>query len=330
VAQPLTPAGDVTTLGTWTARQTTIADVNRALTEIRRHEQRAAVRAAVMTLVVVTEDEPSATEALDVVHELSVRHPAHALVLLLDDGDEDRLDGEVRVHCIERGGRALSFEDVLLRVPRGAAEHLDSLVEPLTLADLPVVLWLPGRTPSLGDPLLGAADRLLVDSKVGGAQCLAEMAMLSSRLPVADLSWIRLRPWRQLLSGLFEGRIFRPFVAGVSTASVWGKPGPRHLLGGWLMTRLQLARSHLHLTDSRHAGMELVAEIQGTHGRFRVERTESDRLVHATAEVEGGPAHRRSLRLRHRSAAWVVGEALEVDGPDPVYEAALAAAVTLV
>lgn len=320
----------VTVLGSWSAEDTNAGAVETALTELRRHEVRAAVRTAVLTLVVpVREDE--AAEALDVVRQLGGRHPSRTIVLIVEDGNAAGLDAEVTVQAVEREGRAVCFEDLVLRVRGSTVSHLDSLVEPFTLPDVPVACWLPNRLPTLADPLLGAADRVVVDGREAiTGDALTDLTALVRRLPVVDLSWVRLSPWRELMAGLFEGEAFRPFVSGVRAVRVSGKPGPRVLLAGWLLSRLGLSRAKVHLEDARHATMEVMATHDGRTGHFRVERPSEDRTVHANAEIEGGPSHSRLLRLRDRSAARVLGEALTRMGHDQVYEQALAAAVDLV
>src|SRR5205814_8629471 len=68
--------------------------------------------------------------------------------------------------------------------------------------------------------------------------------------------------------------IFRPFLDDVRMASVAGKAGPRHLLAGWLTSRLKVAHTRVHLTDAQHVTMEIKAEHDGRHGDFVVSRSE--------------------------------------------------------
>ena len=100
----------------------------------------------------------------------------------------------------------------------------------------------PASLPAPGDPLLDVANRLVVDSRAvaeGGADALARASVLCRRLPVSDLSWIRLRPWRTQLAGLFEGGATRPFLDAVDQVEVVGNAGPRLMMGGWLLRRLR-------------------------------------------------------------------------------------------
>ena len=99
----------ITTIGSWEADNVTVGQVDAALSDLRRHEQRAAVRTSVLTLVAVVERREEATEVLDVVRQLGGRHPSRTLVLHLDASGDGRHDFDacVSVHAIERDGRAV-------------------------------------------------------------------------------------------------------------------------------------------------------------------------------------------------------------------------------
>jgi glucose-6-phosphate dehydrogenase assembly protein OpcA len=323
----------LTTLASWEAESTSVAEIEAALADVRRAEIRAAVRTAVLTLVVVADAEDCAT-FLETIREMAITHPAHAIVLVLgDDTGESRTDATVEVHALERDGASVCVEDLVLYVRGPMVHHLDSVVEPFTLADLPVAVWLPGTLTPLSDPLLGAADRIVVDSKeLGPTGAMREIPGLLRRFPVVDLSWVRLQPWREITAGLFEGDAFRPFVHGVRSATVWGKEGPRLLLGGWLASRLGLAPAAVSLVEARHASIVLdcVDETSGRHGVFRVERQGTERLITTSVEIDGMDPQVRMLRLRDRSPGRVLGDALSHLGHDRVYEQAVAVALTLV
>jgi glucose-6-phosphate dehydrogenase assembly protein OpcA len=300
---------------------------------VRRAEIRAAVLTAVLTLVVVADADDCSTY-LDTIREMAISHPAHAIVLVVgDDSGESRTDATVEVHALERDGASVCVEDLVLYVHGPMVHHLDSVVEPFTLADLPVAVWLPGTLTPLSDPLLETADRIVVDSKeLGDAGAMREIPGLLRRFPVVDLSWVRLEPWREITAGLFEGNVFRPFVHGVRSVTVWGKQGPRLLLGGWLASRLDLDPSAVSLQEERHASIVLdcVDEASGHHGVFRVERQSTERLITTTVEIDGMEPQVRTLRLRDRSPGRVLGTALSHLGHDRVYEQAVEAALTLV
>jgi len=325
----------VRSLGCWEARDVTVAEVEAALSGLRGHEQRAAVRTSVLTLVAVVDDQAQADAAREVVADLGARHPSRTIVLVVGDDDgggaESGLDVSASVHVVERSGTAICYEDVVLRVRGRARHHLDSVVESFTLPDLPVALWMPSRLPSPGDPLLKAADRLVVDSRAipEAGDVLGRISVLGRRLSVTDLSWIRLAPWRSLLAGLFEGGVNRPFLSGVRQIQVSGNHGPRHLLGGWLMRSFGVPRSAVTLTPAEHASIRVSAAVDGRRGEFVVERPGSERSIQSCIDIDGGPCVRQTLRMRRQWPALSLAGALTRVGDDVTYREALSGALEL-
>jgi len=326
-----------TTIGTWEADNVSIGDVERALSALRRHEQRAAVRASVLTLVAVTQSQAEADLVRGTIHDLGARHPSRTLVVVLEKGDVDApagpgtgVDAALWVHALEQDGRAVCFEEVRLLVRGPARFHLDSIVGPFALPDVPLVVWLPASLPAPGDPLLDVADRLVVDSRAadeGGGDVLARSAVLARRLPVTDLSWIRLAPWRSLLAGLFEGSVNRPFLDGVDRVEVSGNAGPRQLLGGWLLRRLNLTPARLELTPAAHVSVCIDAtDPHGRRGSFCVARPGAPRVITSKVEIEDGPHLEQVLQMQERWPALALAGALTNVGHDESYEEALAGA----
>ena len=326
-------AAGVTTIGSWEAENVTVGAVEAALSDLRRHEQRAAVRTSVLTLVAVVDDAQQAEAALGVVSDLGARHPSRTIVLVVgeDDGDRRGLDAAASVHVVERQGTAICYENVVLRVRGRARHHLDSVVEPFTLPDLPVVVWMPSRLPSPGDPLLGHADRLVVDSRAvpEGSDALGLIAALGRRLRVTDLSWTRLAPWRSLLAGLFEGSINGPFLSGVRRVEVSGNSGPRHLMGGWLLRRLQLPKDAVALAPAEHVAIRISAVSEDRTGTFVVERTGAERAIESCIDIDGRPRVRQTLHMRRQWPALSLAGALTAVGTDESYREALAGALEL-
>lgn len=322
-------ADAIATLNSWSAEDVRLPDVLAALDSLRRPDQLPATRTSVLTLVIVAADRDRAARAIAAVHELGGRHPARCLVVVPSPGAQSTgIDAEVRLLGAEASGKGVWFEDVELTVKGSAARHLDSLIEPFTLPDLPVVVWFVDGLPQPSDPLVGAADVILVDSRqIGDVACFSTLAALLRRRPVVDLSWARLRPWRELLAGVFEGRAFRPFVRGVTEAEVAGKTGPRHLLGGWLVDRLSLPVTAVRLVEAPHASMLLHAESDGRTGEFCVARKGDQRVVSAAASVDGGPSYETLVVLPEATPAWGLPDALSHLDHDPVYEHALLAAL---
>jgi glucose-6-phosphate dehydrogenase assembly protein OpcA len=330
VAQPLS----VTTRGPWQAQGTTVREVLAAVERLRRQPVRTdlPLRTPELTLVVVTSSEAEATAAREAVHALSEHHPAHTLVMVVArPAGPGRLDAEVRVRAVVAGELAVHLHDIRLWVGGPAAGHLDSVVEPLTEPDLPLVLWPAEGLPELDEPLLRRADRLIVDSRrfIHDVDRLRDLVQLTRRLPVTDLSWVALRGWRDLVAGLFEGAAFRPFVQGVRHARVAGGIAPRRLLAGWLASRLRLPVPLVEALPADAGSLELVAEYGGRGGRFAVEGPDAAFELRARAEIAGPPSRVRTLRLTQRTEQAVLAQALTCFETDPVYEEALAAVVAL-
>lgn len=322
----------VETLCVWAQESVRLDEVLHALEELRRPEPMPATRNSVLNLCIVGADPRNVERARAAVHELGGRHPARVLHLVLDAearGGAPGIDARIELLGGESQGRELWFEDVELVVRGPATAHLHSIIEPLTLADLPVVAWFVDEPPAVSDPILSAADVVLVDSRqLGGLDCFPNLTDLVSHHTVVDLSWMRLAPWRTLLAGLFEGPDFRPFVHHVRAAEVAGRTGPRHLIGGWLTDRLGLPRAAIHLAQDEHVSIRLHAELpDGRRGTFLTTRGDI-RRVEARAEVVGGPTSSAVLELPEATPAWGLADALSRLERDPSYECALARALS--
>jgi len=170
---------------------------------------------------------------------------------------------------------------------------------------------------------------LLVDARdFGDTECFTMLAELRDH-PVVDLSWHRLRPWRELLASLFEIPAARPFLRGIRSVGARGKPGPRHLLAGWITSRLHVPTAEVHLHAADHVTIEIVAEAGARRGTFTVGRTSDERVVRARADVSDGPTADMVVPLPDPSPAWGLASALSALERDQVYEAALDAAILL-
>jgi len=326
------PKPVVSTIGSWESDNVTVGQVEKALTELRRHEQRAAVRTSVLTLVAVVRNDAEADGARQIIADLGVRHPSRSLIIIAVDDQPDApngTDAAVWVRAIEREGRAVCFEEVVLRVRGNARHHLDSIVEPFALPDVPMMVWLPAGLPSPGDPLMQAADRVVVDSRAvaeAGGDVLTRSAALAKRLPVADLSWMRLEQWRSMLTGLFEGALYRPFLDAVDRVVVRGNHGPRYLLGGWLLRRLDLPPARVELERADHVSVTIHAVSGGRKGTFTVVRHSAEREIQSCVDIEDGPQVEQTVRMREQWPSLALASALTRVGHDEAYEEALAGA----
>jgi glucose-6-phosphate dehydrogenase assembly protein OpcA len=322
-------------VATWTGEHVAIADVVKAVEDLRRSEQKAATRTSIATLIIVTRTEDELAAAEEVIDQIGVRHPARIITLMVPRGadeGEDRVDAEVTLHAGNASGHRIWSDELRLKVSGGPSRHLASLLRPLQLSDLPVVVWYVNGLPDVGDPLLKLANAVIVDTKTGADPGQGEMAMLqvfkevvrlSRKHTIIDLSWNRLRPWRALTSSLFSGDMFRPFVNNVSRVEVSGKLGPRMLLAGWLASRLYLERNVIHLYDERHVSLRMDSNVHDIHGDFLVERVPDERLVRSAGSIDGGPSHNELFALPSVALPDSLFEALRNLERDRIYEQAI-------
>lgn len=319
----------------WTGQDIDIHDVVNAVDVLRRREQQAANRTSVATMTIVSRTDDHRATASTVIEHLGVRHPARIINLLAPIGagtKESRIDAEVHLHVGQAEGHRIWSDEIRLDVSGGPARHLASLLRPLQLSDLPVVVWYVSGLPDPGDPLLKSADAVIFDSKTfvedpedvaGMHRAFSDVATLSRKHTLLDLSWARLLPWRRLLAGMFQGAAFQPFVEAVERVEIGGKLGPRVLLAGWMGSRLHLDHDAFDLVDRRHVGIVVHSRLNGVPGRFTVRRTEEQRLVVASAEVEGGPSYEEVITLPEDTLPRSLASALRKLERDRVWEQAV-------
>ena len=323
---------------TWEKPAVSVGEVIAALPELRRRAsgREAGTRTAVMTLVMVIGPDDDPEVAAAPVRSLGAHHPCRAVVLRPELDSTPVIDARAylwRAEPAASAGHPVFFEELHLRVGGQAASHLASIVGPFVLADLPVVTWFPGVLPDPTDPLLRLATAVVVDTRVVPPGSIGHsyrtLLELANHRPVVDLSWVRLRPWRELMAGLFEPEHCRRFLQGVRLASVQGKTGPRHILGGWLMAQLDLRARELVMSDSRHVDMTIEAAYDGEDGKFQVRRDGEARAVWAKASLSNGVTQSQALPLPDDSLTSALSAAISNLRPDRVWERALAAAAAL-
>ena len=227
----------------WSAEDVRIADIDRALAELRAASvpegAQPNLRTSVMThLAWVPEEWVDPARAA--LAGMAERHPSRTILLLPDaDAGTDRLDASVSVECYAVPGveRNVCSEVIELRLLGKRAKAPASIVEPLLISDLPVVLRWRAEPPwgsQQLDQLVGIVDRLIVDSTEWDAlpYPYRHLAELFPRTAVSDIVWARTSRWRALLASLW------PEVGEVGSIRVKGTQAQALLLAGWLRSRL--------------------------------------------------------------------------------------------
>ncbi len=317
---------------TWAGTDVSISDIVNAVEDLRRNEPKIANRTSVATLIIVARTLEEVEAGDSVIAHLGIRHPARIITLFAPDGiwnAEDRVDAEVTLLAGEADGHAIWSDEIRLNVSGGPARHLASLLRPLQLADLPVVVWYVKGLPNEVDPLLKLANAVIVDTKTaseGGdgetamRKAFTDVAQLSRKNVIIDLSWHRLRTWRQLLAAQFNGSVYRPFIGNVERVEITGKLGPRTLLAGWLASRLRIERDIVHIYDGRHVSIKMHCRHENKTAEFCVERIAGERFVRSSASIADGPSHEEVLALPDDATPYSLSASLKRLERDRVYE----------
>jgi len=238
------------------------------------HDEVRPVRTAVLTLVCVCLDVAAADGTDEVVRRLADNHPARVILVVADrDAQPDGITADLSLECSAIGGAdQICAESVRLVVNGAPALHLTSVVTPLLLPDVPVVLWLTGAPPleqALHGEAIKVCERIVLDSDafadpLAALNALDDAQRKHGHIPVGDLAWARLLPWRELVAASFDGRDMQPFLHGVRHVEVEScgtRPSSEAwLLAGWLASRLDWAhdaRPRISVTTRRDDDVEI-------------------------------------------------------------------------
>ncbi len=319
---------------TWSERDTTVEEIEAAAGRLRAERAGTATRTSVVNLVAVAHHMRTLERTSAAMRELGARHPGRSISIHVIPEGDDRLDASVSLHRSSVEGHHLWWEDICLTVRGRPAGHLDSVVAPLVLSGLPLVAWYPGVLPSPNDPLAVSADAVITDIRFASrpslplgtptveAQDVAALVDLASTQRVLDLSWLRLRLWRQLMTALFDGAEERAYGAACTQVEVRANRGPGLLLAGWLGSKLSLGKDAFTITQAQHASMRLSCEKDGSAAQFSVWRSAED-VVSAEAKIGGESKLCLAQPLPMHGLTWSLANALSALDPEPSYLQAL-------
>ncbi|WP_061965967.1 glucose-6-phosphate dehydrogenase assembly protein OpcA [Demequina aurantiaca] len=289
---------------------TTTGEINRQIIDSRK-EGGAFALGRVMTLVIDATG-ANADYAIDTANVASREHPCRIIVMAPQDGDENRLDAEIRV-----GGDAGASEVIVLRPSGEQVNHADTLVTPLLLPDAPIVAWWPAGVPAnASETGIGKmAQRRITDTK-GEDNPGDTLCTLSAnyRHGDTDLAWTRVTRWRALLAAALEQVADR----AVSKARIHGDTNSASilLLGAWLQRNLDC---EIELTyDDKVAGIQHIV-LETPSGEIGIFRPDGH---NATLTQPGQPEH--VIALPARNLGDCLAEELRRLDADLVYGEVLA------
>jgi glucose-6-phosphate dehydrogenase assembly protein OpcA len=335
----------------------------------KRHS---ATRTRVLTLIVVTRGHQAAEYATETIAKLTTRHPHRAIVVNASPhSPEDQLDVWVQAHCqLPQPGRArVCGEQITIEARGPALDRVPNTILPLLVPDVPVMLWWMHGEP-FDDPRFAKfgdlVDRVIVDRATFSRPeaSLARMAaLLKSGIPISDLSWSRLTPWRELTAQFFDAPLQVTHLEELTQVTVNYEAqtdaddrSQALLLVGWLATRLgwraagpaSQRGSITTLTMLRADRSEITIKLRPTkpkedvldrlagltlespRAKFSVARDRAPHCAVARAEIAGMPPLNRKVHLEQLDKAELIGEELQLLGQDQTFAEVLRVAATLV
>jgi glucose-6-phosphate dehydrogenase assembly protein OpcA len=231
----------------WAAQNTTPSAIEGALRELlaERHAESAAyVPARVLNLVCIVDREWSG-EIANRLRRVGRNHASRTIVCALTER-RTTLDAVATVAADAKptdGELTLTFETIVIDIGRRHIEHLDSIIDPLVVTDIPTVVWAPHGHWDAVNALRGVSQCVLLDSlddpEVAGA--LRRAAELLEHRNVVDLAWLRSTPWRERIAAMFDPPAKRQQLEEITGVTVRHHPvsgAAALLICGWLGSRL--------------------------------------------------------------------------------------------
>ncbi|MDQ2966685.1 MAG: glucose-6-phosphate dehydrogenase assembly protein OpcA [Chloroflexota bacterium] len=258
----------------WQSRAHSIEDIEKELTRIWAEPnletmmdgepgRHIAARTSVMNLVVIAKRPEIGERSAATIQLLTGKHPSRTMIVSAADPDGPSwLDAQIQAHCILPRADApeICAEMIYLSVGGESGRHLDAIVAPLLIHDLPVTIWWPGEPPLGSEPahdLLAMADRLVVDGSMWADDGLGRLRQLAAlidetQLSIRDFALVRQSRWREAIASIFDITEFTPFLRSLRRIAVayathdeTGAPGSTNLVKpvyhvAWLASRLGL------------------------------------------------------------------------------------------
>jgi hypothetical protein len=257
-------------VGTWTGENVRLSEVEGALARLRTESAKEGLppnlRTSVMThLAWVPEEWLDA--ARSTLEGMGVLHPSRTIILVPEaDTGRNQIDAAVSLECYRVPGvdRSVCSEVIELRLHGPRAKAPASIVEPLTISDLPVFLRWRGEPTWHAqelEQLVDLTDRLIVDSTEWEdlPYPYRNLSELFDRAATSDIAWARTARWRELIASLW------PDVANVGSIRVHGTAAQGWLLVGWLRSRL--GRDDIDLELDERERLEGI-DLDGTPAPF--------------------------------------------------------------
>lgn len=211
-------------------------------------------RALTLVICCESDDPPEAVDEL--VGRIITRSSARAIVIHAEpEAERAEMEAWIRTHCLTRGEAEMQLcaEQITLHARGDAVHQVHGNVLNLRLVNLPLVIWWrgePDMDSALFLELLRAGDQIIVDSArfpaptIQLGDLVSRLVREQIRVPVGDINWGRLMPWRELVAQFFDNPEHLKYLKQLDkivldySARERGNPGQAVLLTMWLATML--------------------------------------------------------------------------------------------
>ncbi|MCL5734494.1 MAG: glucose-6-phosphate dehydrogenase assembly protein OpcA [Actinobacteria bacterium] len=174
----------------------------------------------------------------------------------------------------EESRRIVCSEEVVIRGAPAGEELLAAAILQLLVSDVPVIGWwtedVAGAAESL-PWLAGLSDQLVTDLGLAAdpwasVEALTGLMSKMPELPVGDLEWLRIAPWRQLLAEVFERPERRQLIAEIAEVEILHADAPMQalLFAAWFSARLGMSvGAGARWGQEDHPVIEMVGSVGG-------------------------------------------------------------------
>ncbi len=303
------------------------------------------LRACAMTLITMVEEAEDPSDVWSTMAALMPEHPSRAMVIRVHESAARELASRVFSQCWMPFGhrRQICCEQIEISASDASLPDLAAVVLPLTVPDLPVILWCrSARVFGLPDfsQIAKIAQKLLLDSSSvpNSAAMLVEIGRrLRAGQVLGDLAWTRITRMRELISQIFESRSYLARLHEVAEVKIsFGgsvPPTAAYYLAAWLLDCLESVGTHPRLSWESALG-----EPVGQLSRIELTGTARDGLQIAICVSGGRERPCGDVQIDSLASHTVfppdndyvlMREELSIPGRDPVYEKSLTRAAAL-
>jgi len=346
----------------WSERDTTPSEIEEALRKLlfeRHGEDARYVPGRVLNMVCIV-DREWAGEVVNRLERTGRYHASRTIIVAIESG-RTTIDAVASIASDtdpRPGEFALLRETMQVTIGERHVGHLDTIVDPLVISDLPTMVWSPHGHPEAVDALLSLAQVVLLDSvdepDVGDALGRAR-ELTGAGLYVVDLAWLRSTPWRERFAASFDPGSLRAELRQLTRVEVRHHERSRAaalLFVGWVASRLGWRTDALMTADGTWRGrahgrrqdvdLALATDLQQSVPGLAGVTVETASGRHLSLDRGRGGLRAHYTNQRGDDRTWtVVGASRGEPGilgegirqallRDPTYNPALAAATTLV